>query len=133
MAVAGPRPMSAGSLFASTRTHPAATSASLIASVPPDAIFFGGGLPDPAQYPTDAMARLLVELLASSDLEPLGYIHGAGDGALRSAIAQRFSTREGVDVAPDRVIVTNGSSGALSLLAVALIEPGSSRRATMSR
>jgi len=116
--------MSPGGLFASTRTHRAATSARLVASVPPDAIFFGGGLPDPALYPTDAMARLLVELLASADREPLGYIHGAGDGALRDAIAQRFSTREGVDIAPDRIIVTNGSSGALSLLAVELIEPG---------
>ena len=124
MAIAESRPAAVASLLARSRTDASATSARLVVSVPPDAIFFGGGLPDPMKYPTDAMTRVLVELLASSDHEALGYIHGAGDGALREAIAHRFSAQERVDVAADRIVITNGSSGALSLLAIALIEPG---------
>jgi len=99
-------------------------SARLVAPVAEDTIFFGGGLPDPTMHPTDAMTRLLTELLAAPEAQLLGYCHGAGDDDLRVAIAQRFSARERSDVSPDQIVVTNGSSGALSLLAAALIDPG---------
>ncbi|MEO8694678.1 MAG: PLP-dependent aminotransferase family protein [Acidimicrobiales bacterium] len=111
-------------LLSAARTQPAAMSAGLVAPVAIDAIFFGGGLPDPAMHPTDAMTRLLTELLAAPQGQLLGYCHGAGDDELRRAIAQQFSAREDSELSPDQIVVTNGSSGALSLLAVALIDPG---------
>ena len=99
-------------------------SSRLVAPIAADTIFFGGGLPDPTMYPTDAMTRLLAELLASPDRELLGYCHGAGDADLRHAIAGHFNAQEDSDIAADQIVVTNGSSGALSLLAIGLIDPG---------
>lgn len=113
-----------GGLLSVARTQPAAMSARLVAPVATDTIYFGGGLPDPAMHPTDAMTRLFTELLAAPQDQLLGYCHGAGDDDLRLAIAERFSAREGSSLSPDQIVVTNGSSGALSLLAVALIDPG---------
>ena len=111
-------------MLSAARTQPAAMSARLVAPVAIDTIFFGGGLPDPTMHPTDAMTRLFTELLAAPQDRLLGYCHGAGDDDLRLAIAQRFSARESSSISPDQIVVTNGSSGALSLLAVALIDPG---------
>ena len=45
-------------LLSVARTQPAAMSARLVAPVATDTIYFGGGLPDPAMHPTDAMTRL---------------------------------------------------------------------------
>src|SRR5512134_276924 len=106
-------------LLSAARTRPAAMSARLVAPVVEDSILFGGGLPDPTMHPTDAMTRLFTELLAAPEAQLLGYCHGAGDDDLRVAIAQRFSAHESSDVSPGQIIVTNGSSGALSLLAAA--------------
>ncbi|MEO5843018.1 MAG: PLP-dependent aminotransferase family protein [Acidimicrobiales bacterium] len=111
-------------LLSAARTQPAERSAGLVAPLGGNMIFFGGGLPDPVTHPTAAMTRLLTELLAAPQEQLLGYCHGAGDDDLRRAIARHFSAREGRDISSDQIVVTNGSSGALSLLAVALIDPG---------
>lgn len=56
-----------------------------------------------------------------------GYHHytpALGLMALRQAIAAYYLQRYGVTVAPERIVVTPGSSGALQLLMLALINPG---------
>lgn len=111
-------------LLSGARTQSAASSGRLLVPDGDGVIFFGGGLPDPALWPTEAIATRLVELLHQPDADLLGYSHGAGDLQLRDAIARHFSTRERTSVAAEQIVVTNGSSGALALLAVALIEPG---------
>jgi aspartate/methionine/tyrosine aminotransferase len=50
------------------------------------------------------------------------YTHSLGIPELRSAIAERYGTMDGVDIAPKRVIITNGTSGALLLLFAAFLE-----------
>jgi aspartate/methionine/tyrosine aminotransferase len=52
------------------------------------------------------------------------YTHSLGIWELRYAIAQDYKEKYGVDISPDRVIVTSGSSPALFLSMVSLIEPG---------
>ncbi len=42
----------------------------------------------------------------------VGYGEALGDVALRERIARHYAEHEGVDVSPDRIIVTTGSSGA---------------------
>ena len=54
------------------------------------------------------------------------YTPALGTDALRQAIADDYARRLGVTVAPERVVVTAGASGALLLACAALIEPGSS-------
>lgn len=53
------------------------------------------------------------------------YTPAAGLPALREAIAADYRMRFGVDVAPGRILVTPGASGALQLVAAALVDPGS--------
>jgi len=52
------------------------------------------------------------------------YTPALGLPALREAIAVHYRSRHGVHVAPERIVVTPGSSGALLLAMGALLDPG---------
>jgi aspartate/methionine/tyrosine aminotransferase len=52
------------------------------------------------------------------------YTPAAGIWELRSAIARDYEKRYGVALAPERIIVTPGASGALQLSLAVLIDPG---------
>jgi aspartate/methionine/tyrosine aminotransferase len=52
------------------------------------------------------------------------YTPAAGLAALREAIADHYRERFGAKVAPGRIIVTPGASGALQLITAALVDPG---------
>jgi aspartate/methionine/tyrosine aminotransferase len=52
------------------------------------------------------------------------YTQATGLHALRERIALWYGTRFGVDVAPERIVVTAGASAALQLVCLALFEPG---------
>jgi len=52
------------------------------------------------------------------------YTHSLGIPELRQAISDDYYESCGVHIPPDRVIVTNGSSGAFLLIFTALLEPG---------
>jgi aspartate/methionine/tyrosine aminotransferase len=52
------------------------------------------------------------------------YTHSLGIHELRAEIATHYRARYGVDVDPERVIVTSGSSPALFLTFAALLDPG---------
>jgi aspartate/methionine/tyrosine aminotransferase len=70
-----------------------------------------------------------IRLLQSDD--PLGYTVAPGITELRERIAQHHRERQGVDVSPDEVIVTTGSSGGFLLAFLAAFEPGD--RVAMAR
>ena len=52
------------------------------------------------------------------------YTHAVGLPALRRALSDWYASRWGVDVDPQRIVVTAGASAALQLLCTALVEPG---------
>jgi len=52
------------------------------------------------------------------------YTPANGTPALRSAISRWYAERFGIDVAPGRILVTAGASGALTLACCALVDPG---------
>jgi aspartate/methionine/tyrosine aminotransferase len=54
----------------------------------------------------------------------IGYGEALGDIALRQRIAAHYHARYGVTIAPDRVIVTTGSSGGFLLALTAAFDPG---------
>lgn len=58
------------------------------------------------------------------EAETLGYTMALGSGELRARIAQLYRDWYGVDVAPERVVVTTGSSGAFVLAFLALFDGG---------
>ncbi|TBW33656.1 aminotransferase class I/II-fold pyridoxal phosphate-dependent enzyme [Siculibacillus lacustris] len=55
---------------------------------------------------------------------PLGYTESLGIRPLREAIAAHYRRTYGVDLAPDRVAITAGSSGAFTLAFLAAFAPG---------
>jgi aspartate/methionine/tyrosine aminotransferase len=52
------------------------------------------------------------------------YTHSQGHPQLREAIAARMHRQYGVEVSPDRIVVTMGTSGAMLLTCAALLDPG---------
>ena len=54
----------------------------------------------------------------------LGYTEALGIPSLRARIARHYGESHGVDIAPERVIVTTGSSAGFILAFLALFEPG---------
>ncbi|QEE35787.1 aminotransferase class I/II-fold pyridoxal phosphate-dependent enzyme [Octadecabacter sp. SW4] len=70
--------------------------------------------------PEGAVARLAAEMAA----QPLGYTVGLGMPALRARIARHYRDWYGVDLNPDRVVITAGASGAFLLAFTALFDAG---------
>jgi aspartate/methionine/tyrosine aminotransferase len=62
--------------------------------------------------------------IAALKRDPMGYAASLGLPALRAAIARFYGERYGVDIDPQRVIVTSGASGAFIIALGALVEPG---------
>ena len=58
------------------------------------------------------------------DNSPLGYSVALGIPELRSAIAQAYLTRHGLDIDPDAVVITTGSSGGFLLAFLACFDVG---------
>ncbi len=69
----------------------------------------------------EAVCRRGVEALQAGRTH---YTPAAGLPALRAAIANWYRTRFGLEVAPGRVLVTPGASGALSIIAPCFFGPG---------
>jgi len=74
------------------------------------------GTPAP-QGARDALARQMSD-------DPMGYTVALGLPALRARIAQLYHEWYGIDLNPERVIVTSGSSGAFILAFTALFDTG---------
>lgn len=64
------------------------------------------------------------EAIAAINEGDTRYTHSLGIRELRNAIADDYRESYGVDVSPDRIIVTMGSSPALYMSMLALVDPG---------
>lgn len=73
---------------------------------------------------TPAPKKARQALADAMEKSALGYTLALGIPALRERIASLYRSRYGVDLSPDRVIVTAGSSGAFLLAFTALFESG---------
>jgi 2-aminoadipate transaminase len=89
----------------------------------PDIISFAGGLPAPDVFPVEEFRRACDKVL--TDMGPQALQYGATEGflPLREMIV-RHSTRYGIDVTPENVMVTSGSQQALDLLGKVFINRG---------
>lgn len=75
--------------------------------------------------PTAAAPRLAREAAqAALALGRIGYTEALGIPSLRAAIARHYGDLYGVNVAPERIAVTTGSSAGFILAFLALFEPG---------
>ena len=74
---------------------------------------------------TAAPQAALDALRSALNTDNLGYTLAVGMDPLRERIARHYLETYGVEVAPDRVIVTSGSSGAFILAFIGLFDSGS--------
>jgi aspartate/methionine/tyrosine aminotransferase len=82
-------------------------------------IFMNIGEPDFTAVP--GVQQAAADCLAAGRTQ---YTHATGLPALSQRIAAWYGTRFGVDIAPDRIVVTAGASAALQLICLALFEAG---------
>ncbi|HDR30025.1 aminotransferase class I/II-fold pyridoxal phosphate-dependent enzyme, partial [Rhodovulum sp.] len=73
---------------------------------------------------TPAPAAARAELAQAMETGPLGYTVGLGLPALRARIARLYGDWYGVDLNPERVVITPGSSGGFTLAFTALFDVG---------
>jgi 2-aminoadipate transaminase len=85
---------------------------------------FAGGKPDPLSFPYDGLAAATARVMAEDGAEALTYGDAQGFRPLRELIAKKYRHFEQLEVSPDQIVVTNGSSDALRLIVEALVDPG---------
>ncbi len=82
------------------------------------------GLPDPATFPASQLTAATELVLRDQAATALQYGNVQGYRRLIEVLCKKFRDDEGLTVAPEQVLITNGSSHALSLIARVLLDPG---------
>ena len=71
-----------------------------------------------------APKRALEAAKSALDIQTMGYTDAVGISSLRAAISNHYQDYYGVEVSPERIMVTNGSSAAFNLVFLSLFAPG---------
>jgi len=90
----------------------------------PNVISFAGGLPNPRFFPVEQIADAAAKVLAEDGRSALQYSTTEGYLPLREYIAERYSTKKGLKVEPDEILITNGSQQGLDLIGKAFLNKG---------
>jgi len=89
----------------------------------PDMISFAGGLPSPDSFPIEDIKRVTAEVLEQEGKSALQYGTTEGDIKLRTLLAERHR-KDGLNLAPENIIITTGSQQALDLCGKIFINRG---------
>lgn len=89
----------------------------------PDLISFAGGLPAPEVFPVEEFTAACEYVLREFGAQALQYSATEGFKPLREMIV-RHTSRFGIEVTPENILITSGSQQALDLLGKILINPG---------
>ena len=109
------------SLLDFIKTSPTAELLSL--SADKSLISFGGGFPDSDMFPIDALLDAFTHVIREKPELALQYAVAEGIPGLRQKVAAR-SKSAGFDCAPEEVIITQGGSQALDLVADLFLDRG---------
>lgn len=90
----------------------------------PEVISFAGGLPNPASFPVEEIAKATEKVLKADGKSVLQYSTTEGYLPLRQAIADRYMKRFGMKISPDEILITSGSQQALDLMGKVLLNKG---------
>ena len=90
----------------------------------PDVISFGGGLPAPELFPTDAIAQAAKRVMDRRGAAALQYSVTEGIPEMRRWVAERLTRRTGRIFEADDVTIVNGSQQGLDLIGKILLDPG---------
>lgn len=90
----------------------------------PDVISFGGGLPAPELFPTEAIARATQRVMERLGSAALQYSVTEGIPAMRVWVAERLTRRFGGIFSAEDVQIVNGSQQGLDLVGKIFLDPG---------
>lgn len=82
---------------------------------------FRSGLPDMRHFPRHIWLQITKEVYSSSLFDPLSYHQPEGSKILRDEIASYISSRRGGDCSPEQIVITSGTTQAISLVSRLLI------------
>lgn len=89
----------------------------------PEMISFAGGLPSPDSFPVEDIKRVTAEVLEHEGRAALQYGTTEGDAGLRALLAERHK-KDGLELAPENILITTGSQQALDLCGKIFINRG---------
>ncbi|NLE35116.1 MAG: PLP-dependent aminotransferase family protein [Bacteroidales bacterium] len=89
----------------------------------PEMISFAGGLPSPDSFPIEDIKRVTSEVLDEEGRAALQYGTTEGDSKLRALLAERHR-KDGLELAPENILITTGSQQALDLCGKIFINRG---------
>ena len=95
----------------------------LKAGANPDLISFAGGLPNADVFPVEAIKQAAIKVLDTDGPAALQYNITEGYRPLREYIAKRYYSKH-PDVSADNIIITNGSSQGIDMIARLILNPG---------
>jgi len=89
----------------------------------PETISFGGGLPDPAIFPYDAVREASIHAIEERGNLALQYCPTEGEPFLKEEL-KAFMARQGEAVSTENMLVVSSSQQGLDLLSKVFIDPG---------
>ncbi|WP_125608454.1 aminotransferase-like domain-containing protein [Lapidilactobacillus bayanensis] len=95
----------------------------LIPDITGDTVSFAGGLPDPEQFPSQAITESYQRVLLHNGLNALQYHNAKGYLPLREKLATQLN-QENYRVNTDQIILTQGAQQGLDLVAKLLLNKG---------
>lgn len=110
-------------LSARTQLMKASQVRALLKWIGRDVISLGGGVPDPASFPVDAIQDILREILSTKAAAALQYAPTEGIDELRKELAG-FMYKRGLKASSENLLITSGSQEALDLLGRVLVDRG---------
>jgi 2-aminoadipate transaminase len=87
-------------------------------------ISFGGGLPNRALFPVEEMKAAAVKMYDTFGNDVLQYADSEGSKVLRELVSKRYKQKKGLDIPPDRILITTGSQQGIDLAGKALVNEG---------
>lgn len=104
------------------RVEPSAIRELLRLGDDPSIISFGGGYPDPSQFPIAELTPIFTELLTRG-ATTLQYTTSIGLPRLREQVAARM-TADRTPCTADDIVITHGAQQGLDLVAKLMVDPG---------
>lgn len=105
------------------RVRPSAIRELLQLGADPSVVSFGGGYPDPSLFPIEDLHTVFDDLLLPGDGLSLQYTTSNGLPLLRAQVAERLR-RDGIDAAPEDVLIIQGGQQGLDLCAKLVLDAG---------
>jgi 2-aminoadipate transaminase len=93
-------------------------------AIDPSVISFAGGLPNRNLFPVDELRAAANQVFATAGREALQYANSEGFIELREYISIRYREKQGLEIPPDNILITNGSQQGLDLLGKTFLNQG---------